>query len=255
MKKILTTLLCLALCLTLLGGCRLNTATNENSSKSEQISNTPEISDPLADPELLMPKTLESIGLTATLPDGVRFHDINYGEYKNEYAPIYYENVRLYPENYTYKELAKGYEDLDVATKVIDIWCDNIGIGCLDNFASVVEFNVLSVQSYEWHSGTAQSHKYLIAGFKDNTVFTYNHIEPFVIYEDKGRLVIDTTQLLGNDFKGNMENYIKENEGKTKPAPSPDCEILTEIYDYSWLPEAFDLVVANKDKLIVPIEK
>lgn len=253
MKKLLLFTLALTVCVAAFVGCMENEV-NPGLLTPENSQSVPEIYDPLADPDLLMPKTLESIELTATLPDGVRFHDINYVSYKDDMGE-YYDNI--HPGNgitYSYKRLVSGYESFGI-TEDIPIASDGIYIGIADSSMSETTFRILNLQAYKWHNGTAHSHKYLVAGFEENTLLTYDEIKPYIIYEDKNRLVIDSGEMLGRNFKHDMEKYIEMCEGKTTPYKELSTELTTEVYDYSWLPEAFDLVVANKDKLIVPIEE
>lgn len=261
MKKSICLFLVLWLCVFAFCACAPKTIAPETSLAPES-STPPEIIDPLYDPDLLFCQGLNKIGLTATLPDGVRFHDINFGEYKTEAETENYENIHVGDGiTYTYKRLAEGYESFGI-TEDVPINTDGIYINIADGAYAVSTIRIFNLQGYQWQDGTAQSHKYFIAGFDENTIMTYDEIKPYIMYEDKTRIVIDSGELLGLDLRSEMEKHIEEREGNTEPVRTPDGEIVRDVfvhgtyeYLYSWLPEAFDLVVANKDKLIVPIEQ
>lgn len=240
MKKMLSVVLTLSLCLSLLAACGpaqpapIPDVSQQASAPAEQ---KPEASSGNSEKEeqVLSGKTLDSVGLDAILPDGVRYYDINVDIEENEGFEDFYRNVSV--GQYT------------------------INMNVLDGAIMVNELTVLNVNAYNWNEGTPEQYKYRIVGISKDAVKTYDEIEPYIIYKDSNRLVIETSYFLGKDTRAEMEKYIEENTGKG-PAKNALGDIIgpiynngTYYYDYSWLPEAFDMIVENKYKLILPKEQ
>lgn len=197
-------------------------------------------------PQVLTGKLLKDVGLTAELPEDVKLYDTNYS---GEQGRV---NIILYICGYEFKRPLEGYESFGIIETV------NVPI----NHISIKGLNVLSLEAFEWDEGTAKNNRYIISGVAENPEKTYDEIKPYIIYEDKHRIVVDTSTFLGVDFRTQMEEYIEENKDNI-PVKDANGEYVFKqpyatgsyIYDYSWLPAACDLVIENKDRLIVPIEE
>lgn len=180
-------------------------------------------------PIVLEGKNPVDVDLDATLPDGVRLIDPNF-------AP---------PEEHQTDTVCNVFTGMQYSIRIF----------VYDIELTYNEFDVLNVNAFKWQDGAPDEYQYQLMtldGAEGNPK-TYAEIEPYIIYKDDNRIVIETSELLGLDTWADMEKYIeKEKDVEKTFLPFIDDR---KTYDYSWIKGAFDLVIENKDRLIVPIEE
>lgn len=186
------------------------------------------------DSKVLSVKTLDTLGLTATLPDGLKLNDINYDKY-NQTSVAW-----------------DAYEDVTVDNFII-------AMNILDQKSEELykDIPVLHINAFEWSEGAPEDYTYRLVGENAGDK-TYEEIKPYIIYQDDSRLVVEISAFTGENYKADMEKYIEENEGKGRfegssaPIANEPFANGRDVYDYGWVPSAFNVITANKNKLIVP---
>lgn len=186
------------------------------------------------DSRLLIGKSLDDLGLKATLPAGVKVSDPNYT--KQIADGDYFNNVNGSGHWVMFDFLTAPVNGQD-------------------------SMKVLNVCAFKLDAGESPlSYSYKISNLPDvDNIKTYKEIKPYIIYQDRYRIVVETSAFLGEDLRSETEKFIEQNR-MTEPKRNADGEIVpsvpyadgTYLYKYDWLLDVYDTIEKNKKNLIVP---